>query len=91
MCLAPYNLTEAAISARELACQSMELLFDKKEEMSEGTYLIHCDGLKGLYDQCDKLLLGNSTNPFCEWEQEDQLEIKNFLARATHFLENFDD
>ena len=33
MCLAPYNLTEAAISARELASLAMGVLFDKKEEM----------------------------------------------------------
>ena len=58
MCLAPYNLTEAAISARGLASQAMELLFDKKEEMSEGTYLIHCDGIKKLYERCDKLSHG---------------------------------
>lgn len=81
MCLAPYNITEAAQQTQNKISEAMEYLFDTKEEMPEGKYLYMCDELKGLYERCDKFTDPETFYvPFCDWSQECQLDAKNWLV-----------
>ena len=95
MCLAPYNLTEAAISARGLASQAMELLFDKKEELPEGEYLLVCDRLKKLYEKSDNLAHPERfITPFCEWSSEAQhvcrMDLQTWQSKIAWLLDHFE-
>jgi len=85
MCFAPYNLQEIAENLKNLLSESMELVFDAKTWLPEGTYIEMCDELKERYEQCDNLSHPEKFGrPFCDWELEDQLAIKNALANINN-------
>lgn len=82
MCFAPYNLQEIAEKSMNLLSESMELVFDLKSSLPEGTYIEMCDELKKSYEQCDKLSHPETFGrPFCDWELEAQKRVKNLLAK----------
>lgn len=85
MCFAPYNLQEVAENLKNLLSESMELIFDAKTWLPEGTYIEMCDELKKSYEQCNKLSHPEKFGrPFCDWELEDQLRVKNLLANINN-------
>ena len=83
MCFAPYNLQEVAENLKNLLSESMELIFDAKSWLPEGTYIEMCDELKRLYERCDRFTRPFPI-PFCDWDLGDQLDIKNFLANINN-------